>query len=150
MHKRNILLHIERAIKDNVIYDQEQFIDILDKKYGVKLTQSALSRKLSKLGVRKIDGKYAIREANKNTKYSFIHVPPNIIIVKTYPGYANALCTIIDNVIAQKQKLSIGMVATIAGDDTIAVFVDLKDIAVDDVIINLEKALKLSDDSITK
>jgi transcriptional regulator of arginine metabolism len=108
---------ILRLIKQNIYEDQIQIIDDL-KRNGVTLTQSTLSRYFKRLGVSKKDGRY-ICSSGQGGKIvgilSILEAPPNLIIIKTMPGHANAVGFSIE-----EKKFS-EIIGTIAGDDTLMV-----------------------------
>ncbi|CAM2069535.1 Arginine repressor [Sulfidibacter corallicola] len=95
---------------------QSALLDAL-KDSGLNMTQPVLSRLLRKLGVRKIGGYYRPPAPNRpafpNLKY-FLS-PPNLIVIKTLPGHANALAYHLD---ALKLRAVAG---SVAGDDTVMV-----------------------------
>ena len=119
--------HIDNAIKKSIaseeIRDQSLLLIKLHKN-GYAITQSTLSRKLKKLGIYKKDGIYCV--GLKNNKHlnlseiveSLITVEPNIIVVRTRPGHANAVAADLDKMINNTTNF-LGMAGTIAGDDTI-------------------------------
>ena len=90
---------------------------------GFKVTQGTLSRDLAKLNVVKRGGAYAIGPVgyalNGVSKViSMQYVEPNIIIIKTTPGLAQAAAMLID-----QSNLS-GIAGTVAGDDTIITIIN--------------------------
>lgn len=86
---------------------------------GHPLTQSTLSRRLKRLGVQKVQGQYrrleppplALPEATLSV------VPPNLLVLRTAPGFAQALGLGLDAHAVE------GLVGTLAGDDTVFVAV---------------------------
>lgn len=100
------------------ITDQSVFLDLL-KREGHKVTQPTLSRHLNKLGVQKLAGRYQRVEPipGELPAYAVSAAPPNLVIIKTRPGYAQALAVLLD------QQAIDGVVGTLAGDDTIFIAV---------------------------
>lgn len=100
------------------ITDQSVFLNLL-KREGHKVTQPTLSRHLNKLGVQKLAGRYQRVEPipGELPAYFVSAAPPNLVIIKTRPGYAQALAVLLD------QQAIDGVVGTLAGDDTIFIAV---------------------------
>lgn len=100
------------------ITDQSVFLNLL-KREGHKVTQPTLSRHLNKLGVQKLAGRYQRVEPipGELPAYAVSAAPPNLVIIKTRPGYAQALAVLLD------QQAIDGVVGTLAGDDTIFIAV---------------------------
>ena len=109
---------ILRLTEEREVTDQAIFLDLL-KKEGHKVTQPTLSRHLSKLGVQKMAGRYQRVEPipTELPAYAVSAAPPNLVIIKTRPGYAQALAVLVD------QHAIDGMVGTLAGDDTVIIAV---------------------------
>jgi transcriptional regulator of arginine metabolism len=86
---------------------------------GHELTQSTLSRRLKRLGIAKVQGRYRRTEAGVQTlpEVSVTEVPPNLLVLHTAPGFAQALGLSLD---ADPVP---GQMGTIAGDDTVFVAV---------------------------
>jgi transcriptional regulator of arginine metabolism len=86
---------------------------------GQELTQSTLSRRLKRLGVQKIQGHYRRVElaAQAFPEVTFREVPPNLLVLRTAPGFAQALGLNLD------ADPVAGQMGTIAGDDTVFVAV---------------------------
>jgi transcriptional regulator of arginine metabolism len=82
---------------------------------GFDLTVSTLSRHLKKLQVRKDGGRYQLRGPQRPAapRYTLTKVPPCLLILKTNPGFAQALALALDG--GGLPSLA----GTIAGDDTI-------------------------------
>jgi len=100
------------------ITDQSVFLDLL-KSEGHKVTQPTLSRHLNKLGVQKLAGRYQRVEPmpGELPAYAVSAAPPNLVIIKTRPGFAQALAVLLD------QRAIDGVVGTLAGDDTVFIAV---------------------------
>jgi len=86
---------------------------------GHDLTQSTLSRRLKRLGVQKVQGRYRRVEltAQVMPEVTFVEVPPNLLVLRTAPGFAQALGLSVD---ADPVP---GQMGTLAGDDTVFVAV---------------------------
>ena len=86
---------------------------------GHDLTQSTLSRRLKRLGVQKVQGRYRRVELTTQVmpEVTFVEVPPNLLVLRTAPGFAQALGLSVD-----ADPVS-GQMGTLAGDDTVFVAV---------------------------
>lgn len=85
---------------------------------GHALTQPTLSRHLRRLGYVKQGGSWqqpALREPLPLRRVGI--APPNLLVLKTDPGFANALASRLDAAALP------GQVGTLAGDDTVFVAV---------------------------
>ena len=109
---------ILRLTEEREVTDQAIFLELL-KKEGHKVTQPTLSRHLSKLGIQKLAGRYQRVDPipTELPAYAVSAAPPNLVIIKTRPGYAQALAVLVD------QHAIDGMVGTLAGDDTVFIAV---------------------------
>lgn len=124
--KKNRHELILNFIKNNNVSTQDEIIKMLSE-HGFNVTQATISRdikelKLVKEHFGKNDVKYAVsnkKDNNDNIKMIFarsvlsVEVAMNLIVVKCYPGTANAACVALDSLHIN------GVVGTIAGDDTI-------------------------------
>lgn len=140
----NSLDQVVWDIVDNqAVTDQQTLLNDLAKR-GFQITQSTLSRKLHKLGIRKQNGVYRKVEAeevgriNPNLALSIVASPPNLLMVKTLPGHANAVGYHLEN-----RDLP-GMAGTIAGNDTLLVAVLSPD-DLEPLQREIVKSLKLED-----
>lgn len=107
---------IKEVLAAGVFADQSELLDALAAR-GVVLTQSTLSRKLRSLGYQKQGGRY-LQSAEAAIKLlSVLTVEPNLLVLRTSPGFANALAVQLD-----LHGLP-GQAGTIAGDDTVFVAV---------------------------
>ena len=117
---------IDQVILDitaqNRVRDQRKMLDHLEER-GFAINQSTLSRHLKKLNIRKLDGYYrlvpeskAIADTTQVTKV--VAVPPNLLVIKTLPGHANAVSWHLD------ERGFEGIVGTVAGDDTVFIAID--------------------------
>jgi len=96
------------------IADQGDLLRLL-RDEGFDLTVSTLSRHLKKLQVRKEAGRYQLRAPHRpaTPHYTLRKVPPCLLILKTGPGFAQAMALALDG--GGLPSLA----GTIAGDDTI-------------------------------
>lgn len=119
---------IKELIRDNSIETQEELAEAL-KASGFDVTQATVSRDIKELNLFKAstDGntrKYVIPDAAESiSNEKYVHVlregfvsmecACNILVIKTVPGMAMAVCAAVD-------ALGISeVIGTIAGDDTI-------------------------------
>ena len=112
-----MLMNLDSAILHHLshrdIPEQADLLDLL-RADGFDLTVSTLSRHLKKLQVHKEAGRYQLR-GNRSTAapYTLRKVPPTLLIIKTRPGFAQAMALALDG--GELPSLA----GTIAGDDTI-------------------------------
>ncbi len=136
--QEKIILIIEK----NDIETQEELTNLLSK-YGFNVTQATVSRDIKELKLVKIlsdNGRYKYSTNNEGLSSTvisgkFISIVKegvinidyamNIVVIKCYPGMANAVCAAIDNSINQD------IVGSIAGDDTIFITVRSEQKALD-------------------
>ena len=107
---------ILRHLAARSIDDQAELLALL-RQDGFTLTLSTLSRHMKKLQVRKEAGRYQ-RSSPQRTEapaFTVCKVPPCLLILKTSPGFANAMALALDG--GGLPSLA----GTIAGDDTIFV-----------------------------
>lgn len=105
-------------LERHAIGDQDAFLHLLARQ-GHEVNQSTLSRHLKKLGVHKHDGVYRRAEPASPALPTFrlTAAPPNLLILRTEPGFANALALRLDA--ARLPDLA----GTVAGDDTVFIAV---------------------------
>ena len=105
-----ILSHLSRS----AFAEQAELLALLQSE-GFDLTLSTLSRHMKKLNIRKEEGRYrrARTAASLTHPYTLQKVPPQLLILKTTPGFAQAMALALDG--AGLPSLA----GTIAGDDTI-------------------------------
>jgi transcriptional regulator of arginine metabolism len=109
-----LILHLLEA---HPIADQSDLLERLSTE-GHELTQSTLSRRLKRLGVHKVQGRYRRAEAAALLpEVSLAEVPPNLLVLRTAPGFAQALGLSLD------AEPVTGQMGTLAGDDTVFVAV---------------------------
>ncbi len=125
---------ILELLDSSPIADQSDLLRRLAVK-GHDLTQSTLSRRLKRLGVQKLQGRYRRVEAGAQILpgVSISEAPPNLLVLRTAPGFAQALGLSID---ADPVP---GQMGTLAGDDTVFVAVLPERLA--DVKVHLARVL---------
>jgi transcriptional regulator of arginine metabolism len=107
-----------RQLLDNeAIGEQAELLRRLTAR-GHTLTQPTLSRQLKRLGYAKRDGVWQPPEQTESLPVRRLAIaPPNLLVLKTDPGFANALAARLDATPLP------GQVGTLAGDDTVFVAV---------------------------
>ncbi len=128
---------ILKIIAENDIKTQEQLTEEL-KKNGFDTTQATVSRDIKELGLIKIsssDGgyKYASKQPGTSVEPKHIDIfsgavlsvsyALHTIVIKTYPGMAQAVCASFDALLGNK------ILGSIAGDDTILIITESEDAA---------------------
>lgn len=111
LDERILLLVAEEDIPDQAILGQ-RLADL-----GLLVSQPSLSRHLRRLNVVKRGGYYRQepRNAPLQPRVMVKPAPPNLIVLQTSPGYAQAIGALLDD-----DPLP-GQVGTVAGDDTVLV-----------------------------
>jgi transcriptional regulator of arginine metabolism len=111
MNLDSAILH---HLNERDISDQSDLLGLL-RAEGFDLTISTLSRHLKKLQVRKDEGHYQQRGPQRPAapRFTIRKVPPCLVILKTNPGFAQAMAFALDG--GDLPSLA----GTIAGDDTI-------------------------------
>jgi transcriptional regulator of arginine metabolism len=112
-----------RLISEREISDQSVLQELLEAE-GHAPSQSTLSRRLKKLGVQKVAGRYQrvapvvppVVAAVPRPLLRIIEAPPNMLVLKTAPGYAQVFALALD-----REPDVPGLAGTVAGDDTIFV-----------------------------
>jgi len=125
-------LAIKQAILNGRISSQDELLHIM-KDQGFELTQATLSRDLKILKVEKVSDQalgyvYVIPEGvntenqRENSRINFLadgfrdlQFSGNMAVMRTMPGYASSLASVIDT--AEPYEI----IGTIAGDDTILI-----------------------------
>ena len=105
---------IIKLVDEREVTDQATFRELL-KRSGHKVTQPTLSRHLYKLGIHKVAGRYQRVDPLPADlpPYTVSAAGTNLVIVKTRPGYAQALAAMLDGHAID------GVVGSLAGDDTV-------------------------------
>jgi transcriptional regulator of arginine metabolism len=112
-----------RLISEREISDQSVLQELLEAE-GHAPSQSTLSRRLRKLGVQKVAGRYQrvapavppVVVPAPRPLLRIIEAPPNMLVLKTAPGYAQVFALALD-----REPDVPGLAGTVAGDDTIFV-----------------------------
>lgn len=123
---------ILEIIEDNIIETQEELAEML-KQSGINVTQATVSRDIKELRLIKVlteDGRYkyaAMKEQDSTLNERLYKVfaetvlsidyTGNIIVIKTFPGAANAAAEALDAFDLKE------VVGTVAGDNTIFVLI---------------------------
>lgn len=120
--KKERIASLKKLIGSGRYGEQEKLLAAL-RAEGHTTTQATLSRDLAQLGAIKRDGRYTIDPIglalNGQSKVmSMTYVAPNLIVVRTTPGLAQAAARLMDDFAIA------GVGGTVAGDDTIFVAID--------------------------
>lgn len=111
---------ILRLLAQHEVVDQSHLLALLATE-GQEVTQPTLSRHLKKLSIQKREGRYQRVEPGPTglPPFSVKAAPPNLLILRTLPGFAQALAYTLD------QRQIPHLAGSVAGDDTI--FLALED-----------------------
>ena len=122
--KTKRLERIKEIITQFDISTQDMLVEILNAD-GYNVTQATVSRDIKKLGLSKSFengvNKYVLKSETQNShdflmfKNGTLSIMPaqNIVVIKCKAGLANAICVFLD------ELELVGIVGTLAGDDTI-------------------------------
>ena len=113
---------IVRLLETSEITDQAVLQKLLEGE-GHAPSQSTLSRHLKRLSIQKVGGRYQRVEpgpAEPTQAINVMEVPPNLLVLKTSPGYAQVVAVMVD-----RSPDIPGLAGTVAGDDT--VFIAVRD-----------------------
>ena len=113
---------IRRLLEANEITDQAVLQKLLAAE-GHTPSQSTLSRHLKRLSIQKVNGRYQSVEPvalEPAQSVQIIEAPPNMLVLKTAPGYAQVVGVTVD-----RSPDIVGVAGTVAGDDT--VFIAVRD-----------------------
>lgn len=112
---------ILRLLEANEITDQAVLQRLLTAE-GHAPSQSTLSRHLKRLSIQKVGGRYQRVEptaaAEPSRSVRVLEAPPNMLVLKTSPGYAQVVAVLVD-----RAPDIPGLAGTVAGDDTIFIAV---------------------------
>lgn len=141
----NLLL---RMVINHELSEQSQIQEKL-LEAGVDIPQSTLSRWLKKLNIIKINHRYQVFDQSALTRIPVFSIKfslPNLIVLQTLPGNANALAYQIDQKMskmeASKEDPYFGVLGTIAGDDTVLII--MQD---EQALLNLKARLEQNKDT---
>jgi len=107
---------LRQLLRSNPELDQAALCEQM-RAQGVQISQSTLSRMLKRLGYLKREGLWTHLSGDTDIQAAVQPVPPNLIVLKTKAGFANALAVQLD-----REPLP-GQAGTVAGDDTVFVAV---------------------------
>ncbi|MES2614569.1 MAG: arginine repressor [Bdellovibrionota bacterium] len=128
-----------KTIQTKAIEDQKTLLTQMAAQ-GYEIDQSTLSRIFKKLNIKKHLGRYVAQDLSLTAQYpsknTLLVVPPNLILIKTRPGFASALSTTLDGLSVN------GVAGTIAGDDTVFVAV-FSHRPIEEIKLDIEDKLKL-------
>ncbi|MBN1203553.1 MAG: arginine repressor [Myxococcaceae bacterium] len=110
---------ILRILETHEITDQAVLQKLLEAE-GLVPSQSTLSRHLKRLSIQKVGGRYQRVEpgATEPSRVNVLEAPPNLLVLKTAPGYAQVVAVILD-----RSPDIAGVAGTVAGDDTVFIAV---------------------------
>ncbi|MDY7230588.1 arginine repressor [Hyalangium rubrum] len=129
---------ILRLLEANEIADQAVLQRLLESE-GHAPSQSTLSRHLKRLAIQKVGGRYQRVEtvAPGSSRATVIEAPPNLLVLKTAPGYAQVIGVMVD-----RAPDIPGVAGTVAGDDTVLIAVRAPELLVE-VREQVERLLRL-------
>ena len=116
---------VRTLLTENAVSSQQELLSLLAEN-GVESTQPVLSRDLRALGAVKHDGRYVVLEANRVTRLEALQpllrgansAGSNLVVLTCEPGAASSIAR------ALEEEESLGILGTVAGDDTIFVAVE--------------------------
>jgi len=116
---------VRTLLTENDIYSQQELLALLAKS-GVDSTQPVLSRDLRALGAVKHDGRYIVFESGRVTRLEALQpllrgasaAGPNLVVLTCEPGAASSIAR------ALEEEELLGVLGTVAGDDTLFVAVE--------------------------
>ena len=126
---------IVRIISTEKIQNQNQLLEKIEG-LGYSMTQSSLSKRLAKLRVKKKHGIYVLSNTVEVGLRGLLNrideAPPNLLVLHTPPGHAQALAFQLDYISAKDPNSIVSLtdvedtgfpeiIGTIAGDDTVLV-----------------------------
>ena len=122
--------HILNIVQNFEIKEQNELQHHLIRK-GYNIPQATLSRRLKKLNIAKVSGKYEI------VNYHHSHIPIvlsikisefGLIILHTHPGNASSLAYYLDKkyISYSPKEQNAPIIGTIAGDDTVLLIIKSK------------------------
>ncbi|UAT43263.1 ArgR family transcriptional regulator [Anaplasmataceae bacterium AB001_6] len=128
---KDINNHIFDLIRKCNIKEQSELQDYLEKR-GYQIPQATLSRKLKKLNIVKISGRYSVISNIQNNLPLILSVNISdfgLMTLHTYPGNGNAIAAFLDKKyvsVSFEKETNYPILATIAGDDTILLVIKNK------------------------
>jgi transcriptional regulator of arginine metabolism len=133
--RKNIDKAILRLVSTSAIPDQAALIGLLGRE-GFPITQGTLSRRLAKLSVRKVNGRYqrVASPSHPIPPYAIAPSTPNLLVLQTQVGLGPALAQRIDRTTLR------GVAGTVAGEDTLFIAIH-SEASLEDVRDQLEEVL---------
>lgn len=131
MHDHLVDGHILNIIQNHEILEQSDLQTML-KERGYEIPQATLSRRLKKLQIAKVGGIYKVIEFKQNALPLILNMKISefgMMILHTHPGQANSLAYFLDRKYvsySSKIEKNSGILGTIAGDDTVLVIIQSK------------------------
>ncbi|MGI6144171.1 MAG: arginine repressor [Clostridia bacterium] len=142
---------IKEIIKNNDISTQEELANAL-KKAGFNVTQATVSRDIKELRLVKIARKDNVYVYGLPKQQAIVHsedrlrlmmqefvqdinFSENLIVLKTYPGNAHGVASLLDSSNWE------GIIGTLAGDDTILLIIKPRE-KVEDILNKLKSLMK--------
>lgn len=130
-HKNQTLENVLMSVVlSHELSEQSEILEKL-RQHHIEIGQATLSRWLKKLQIVKVNNRYQMLNQNLLTRLPIISVKislPNLMVLHTLPGNANALAYQIDQKMTNnshaddsQQNYYEGVLGTIAGDDTVLV-----------------------------
>ncbi|BEP31094.1 MAG: Arginine pathway regulatory protein ArgR, repressor of arg regulon [Wolbachia endosymbiont of Drosophila biauraria] len=131
MHDNTLGEHILNIIQNHEILEQSDLQTLL-KERGHKIPQATLSRKLKKLKIAKVAGMYKVIDINQYRLPLILNMQISdfgLIVLHTQPGQASSLAYFLDQkyvIYSLNNSKNIGIIGTIAGDDTVLLIIKSK------------------------
>ena len=111
---------ILQAIRHHSITSQEDLQEHLQAQGGLHIPQPTLSRALKRLNIAKIAGVYTLANAlDTPLLQSLQSTEHGLLVAHTKPGGASTLAVFLDD-----KKAELGILGTIAGDDTVLIITE--------------------------
>ncbi|BEP32443.1 MAG: Arginine pathway regulatory protein ArgR, repressor of arg regulon [Wolbachia endosymbiont of Drosophila biauraria] len=131
MHDNTLGEHILNIIQNHEILEQSDLQTLL-KERGHNIPQATLSRKLKKLKIAKVAGMYKVVDINQYRLPLILNMQISdfgLIVLHTQPGQASSLAYFLDQkyvIYSLNNSKNIGIIGTIAGDDTVLLIIKSK------------------------
>ncbi|EEH11996.1 arginine repressor [Wolbachia endosymbiont of Muscidifurax uniraptor] len=131
MHDNTLGEHILNIIQNHEILEQSDLQTLL-KKRGYNISQATLSRKLKELKIAKVAGMYKVIDINQYRLPLILNMQISdfgLIVLHTQPGQASSLAYFLDQkyvIYSLNNSKNIGIIGTIAGDDTVLLIIKSK------------------------
>lgn len=128
MHDNTLGEHILNIIQNHEILEQSDLQTLL-KERGHNIPQATLSRKLKKLKIAKVAGVYKVIGINQYQLPLILNMQISdfgLIVLHTQPGQASSLAYFLDKKYVLNSSNNIGIIGTIAGDDTVLLIIKSK------------------------